>query len=338
MEALFHSLVSGDRRGPIASTARGVLRLASVPYGWAVRRRNARFDAGRNVTSLGRPVVSVGNLTVGGTGKTPVVAWLCRRLLAQGLTPAVLSRGYKAAAGQLADEQQLLAGLVGGNLLMEADPSRRLAADRLLERRPDVDVFVLDDGFQHRRAARDVDLVLIDATRPFGHDHLLPRGLLREPIESLHRATAVLITRCELGDAASVRARLPQGLPVFESRFELDVAGVNGRPAVAACGIGNPAAFERGLRNAGVEVTKLLAFGDHHAFTAKDAAQIVDATAVGGTAVVTGKDWVKLRDVWPADASVVVADQTLAVAGGDEGLFSLVLERIHFSNTPQASQ
>lgn len=338
IESLFHAVVSGERRGLVASGARGLLSLAASPYGWAVARRNAGFDSGRNVTSLGRPTVSVGNLTVGGTGKTPVVAWLCRRLLDAGVRPAVLSRGYKAAEGELADEQKLLASIVGDDLEMEADPSRILAAGRVLARRPNIGAFVLDDGFQHRRASRDVDLVLIDATRPFGHGHLLPRGLLREPVESLRRATAILITRCDLGDVAAVRRGLPQGVPIAESQFALDVSAVDGRPAVAACGIGNPAAFAEGLRRAGVVVRELMPFGDHHAFTAADALQIADATPDGGVAVVTGKDWVKLRDVWPTGAAVVVVGQTLSIAGGDDGLFSLILDGLRRSSQPQANQ
>ena len=323
MERLYHTIVSGERRGIPATSARALLSTLEPAYAATVRLRNLAYDRGlREVVRLPRPTVSVGNLTVGGTGKTPVVRWLARQLADR--RPAVLLRGYKSAAGR-SDEAELLADLLGDAVPIEADPDRLAAARRVLSRRPDVGLFLLDDGFQHRRVARDFDLVLIDVTNPFGHDRVLPRGLLREPAAGLRRASAILLTRCDLADADPVadRVRSLADAPVFRSRFETTYATPAGEPAdlagrrvVVACGIGNPAAFFDAVRRRGATVTAELAFPDHHAFTAADADRIADA---GATAVVTGKDWVKLRDVWPAGAAVAVAEPG-AVVEEERGL------------------
>ena len=327
MERLYHSIVSGERRGIAATSARAALATLEPAYATAARLRNLAYDRGlREVVRLPRPTVSVGNLTVGGTGKTPVVRWLATRLAHR--RPAVLLRGYKSAAG-LSDEAALLGELLGDAVPVEADPDRAAAAARVLARRPDVGLFLLDDGFQHRRVARAVDLVLIDVTNPFGHGHVLPRGLLREPAAGLRRASAVLLTRCDLADADPVedRVRSLADAPVFRSRFETTYAtpqgepvDLSGRRVVAACGVGNPAAFFDGVRRRGADVMTELAFPDHHAFKADDAVRIA---AAGETAVVTGKDWVKLRDVWPAGAAVVVAEPG-AVVEEEDRLIELV--------------
>ena len=330
LEQAFVRTVSGESRGGAASLARFGLSLLQHPYAAAVRVRNGLFDAGVKATvDLPRPVVSVGNLTVGGTGKTPVVVELAEALIERGRRPAVLMRGYKAKIGEKGDEQRLLEGLLGEAVPVAADPDRAVAAGRVLEDRADVDVFLLDDGFQHRRVRRAFDLVLIDATRPFGFGHVLPRGLLREPVAGLRRASAVLLTRCDLADTAGVEAEVRRhtAAPIFRSIFtlaEIDAAG----PVVAACGIGNPAAFAASLRAAGVEVADLIAFGDHHDFGPADVERIARRLAeVGGVGVVvTAKDWVKLRPLWPGDLPIQVARQHLRTT--DEALTEAVLQSI----------
>ncbi len=327
MERLFHDIVSGRKKSLCWRLVRHGLGLMSLPYQAAVSLRNVGFNRGNNVERLGRPTISIGNITVGGTGKTPVVAWLCRQLLDAGERPAVLSRGYKAAPGETSDETKLLQSLLGDSIAFASHPKRVEAAKQVLNERPEVTCFVLDDGFQHRRAARDVDLVLIDATRPFGYGRLLPGGLLREPVEGLRRASAVLITRSDLADAAAARREVERltRAPTFTSRFALHVAAVAGRPAIVACGIGHPQAFVDALVAEGVEVRDTLMFSDHHVFSASDAANIVARTPDGGVAVVTGKDWVKLRDVWPAGAEIVVAGQATVVDDAGK-LLSLVFD------------
>src|SRR5688500_17263566 len=151
-EERYLRIVSGDARGASAAAARAGLSLLSPLYGAAVRGRNMAFDRGsRRVVTLPRPVVSVGNLTVGGTGKTPVVAWLCQRLMGAGHRPAVLMRGYKAQPGEKGDEQRLLEELLGPQVPVEADADRVRAAERVVTRFPETSIFILDDAYQHRR-------------------------------------------------------------------------------------------------------------------------------------------------------------------------------------------
>ncbi|MBI4878532.1 MAG: tetraacyldisaccharide 4'-kinase, partial [Planctomycetes bacterium] len=165
--------------------------LASLPYGLAVRLRNRAYDAGLlRARCAAAVVVSVGNLSVGGTGKTPLVAMLARAARAAGRTPAILLRGYRRGARRAAesDEAALHARLAQG-VLVVADPDRVRGAERALA--AGADLLILDDGFQHRRLKRDLDLVLADARDPFAGGRLLPRGLLREPLSSLARAHAL---------------------------------------------------------------------------------------------------------------------------------------------------
>ena len=192
----FYDLISGRRRGVGATALRALLACGELPYGLAVRLRNRRYDRDSSaVTHVGVPVVSVGNLTVGGTGKTPMVKWIARQLREQDRRVAILSRGYRAEEGAKNDEAlELEESLPDVPHLQNKD---RVAAARTAIEELDSQVLLLDDGFQHRRLGRDLDIVLIDATAPFGYGHLLPRGALREPISSLKRADVVCLTRAD---------------------------------------------------------------------------------------------------------------------------------------------
>lgn len=309
----FLRLVRGHDRSPPAAAARLGLSAAAAPYRAAVALRNRAFDLGlRRPMPLGRPTVSIGNLTTGGTGKTPMVIDTVRRLRATGERPAVLLRGYGD------DETRELATALADTdppTPVEANPSRVAQAAALLERCPDVSAFVLDDGFQHRQAHRDLDLVLIDATDPFGGGRLLPRGLLREPTCSLRRAHGVIVTRSDQVDAETL-ARLDaeierltdrpplahvaatwRVLRVDEAADEQPTQTLRERRVLGACGIGNPGAFERQLRQAAGEVVGMETRNDHHPWTAEALREVLDrAAAAGGEAVVTTeKDWVKWR-------------------------------------------
>ncbi len=353
-EQVYRHLVSGKSRGAGASVARGVLAAMSPAYAVAVRLRNAGFDRGwRQVHELPRPVISVGNLTVGGTGKTPVVAWLCARLAGEGHRPAVLMRGYKAAPGEKGDEQRLLESMLGPDVPVEANPDRVAGALAVLERRPDVSLFLLDDGFQHRRVRRDFDLVLIDATCPFGHGRVLPRGLLREPVAGLRRASAVLITRSGLAgtdQVAEVQRTIAThtSAPVFTSDFTAarlrDAAGGESAlpeaPLMPVCAIGNPEAFVATVRSLGTRTVEPQVFADHHHYTDGDVARIrADADGAGAAVVTTGKDWVKLRDLWPGDATpaIYVIDQQVSLSAEDEaGLLARIVAAVSKSGGPAA--
>src|SRR4051794_35567561 len=203
MEQAFRRVISGQQTGVGAALLRGVTRVLEPIYAAVVASRNRGYSAGIIASNRARrPVVSVGNITTGGTGKTPVVRWLADRLRERGMRPAVLLRGYKARPGERGDEQRLLDELLNppgtaSPVIVHANPDRLQGAKAVLRDHPDVDVFILDDGFQHRRLQRDFDLVLIDATTPFGYEHVLPRGLLREPLSGLSRASAFLLTRVD---------------------------------------------------------------------------------------------------------------------------------------------
>ncbi|MFO0871863.1 MAG: tetraacyldisaccharide 4'-kinase [Pirellulales bacterium] len=300
-------------RGPGGHLLRGLLWLASLVYAVAMRWRNAAFRRGRRaIHRLTIPVVSVGNLTVGGTGKTPLVAWLAQWLANRGVRVVIVSRGYGARPGQPNDEARELADrLPQVPHLQQAD---RVAAGQRAIQRYDAQCLVLDDAFQHRRLHRDLDIVLLDALDPFGGDYLLPRGLLREPLSSLARAAVLVLTRADLVDEATrlaIRDRalahaphavwLEAGLAPGELlRHEHPPAHVRllaGRPVAAFCGIGNPTGFRRTLQACGLQVVHWREFPDHHDYPQADqdeltrwAASLSDVSAI----VCTHKDWVKL--------------------------------------------
>ena len=314
------------------------LGLAVVSLGWRAAwiGRRALYATGlKDRTRLARPVVSVGNLVAGGTGKTPFVAWLAARLLEHGHHPGILARGYgaQAVAGALSDEGAVLDRLLEGRVPQREDGDRRRGAAALLAAHPEVDVLLLDDGFQHWPIERDLDIVLIDATRPFGHGRLLPRGLLREPRSALGRAGVLVITRTErVPDTDALEAELarssdapvvltrtrPSFLAVGDGREPLET--LRGRPVGVACGIGNPGAFIRMLEeDLGAKVVFRRILPDH---AAPDAATwqdiLADARAAGSERVViTRKDAVKHASL-PDD--VAVLEIGLEVTRGEEAL------------------
>jgi tetraacyldisaccharide 4'-kinase len=311
--AKFHDLVSGRSAGAGAALARLGLWAASVPYGAAVRLRNRLFDRGwKTPHRAAVPVVSVGNLTLGGTGKTPCVEYLARFYRERGERVAVLSRGYGAAAGPNDEALVLEENLPDVPHLQGAD---RAALAGVAVEELEAELLILDDGFQHRRLARDFDLVLLDATNPWGYGSMFPRGLLREPPSSLRRADAVMVTRCdqvtdpEVNDLTSWVRDLTPDRPVVASTHapmawvqhghpDRPLEALRGRPVAAFCGIGNPASFRRTLRDLGAEPADFRAYPDHHAYTRADVddlrawARRQPADAVLAT---TQKDLVKLR-------------------------------------------
>ncbi len=297
------------------------LRQALWPLGlaWGVVAglRNWLFDAGlRKVHRLPVPVVSVGNLTAGGTGKTPTVAWLCALANAHGKRPGVLARGYGRAVGAARnDEGELLQRRLPW-LLQEQDPDRVAAGQRLAA--AGADYIVLDDGFQHRRLHRDLDIVCVDATLPFGNGLCLPAGDLREYRSGLRRAGMVLLTRAaslapEQLAARVVRLRELAGkpLPIFacEHRPTGFVAQPRGevlpldlmhdRPCVLLSGIARPQSFRATMEQLGARIAGEFCHRDHHRFSAAEllaAARAADAAQA--LLVVTEKDDARM----PADA------------------------------------
>lgn len=309
-----------SRPGPIP----GILgRIASRAYAAAIAHRNRAFDAGRGVESLPVPVVSVGNLSVGGTGKTPMVAHLCRLLLDSGHYPCIAMRGYGAAKGE-SDEARIYAHQLPG-VPVVAQPNRTEGLMDLFASEPGdiVDCIVLDDGFQHRQLARDLDIVLIDATRDPWSDRLLPAGWLREGPQSLSRAHAIIITHSEAADAGaltSLRSRAREASPtaILASCRHfwdglLDAAGtqhpvsiLHNTPVAACCAIGNPDAFIRQVRAAStLPLAAERILRDHDPFAPGTIASLLIQVERSGAKalVVTEKDWAKLSrvkpDAWP---------------------------------------
>ncbi|QDU70231.1 tetraacyldisaccharide 4'-kinase [Mucisphaera calidilacus] len=322
MHRRIERVMSGASHHPVARLMRLGLGVVEPVYREVVRRRNAAFDGGRrSVADLGRPVVSVGNLTTGGTGKTPMVVALARWLVAAGHRPAVLLRGYRGEKDAGLDggprrmdsdeAREYLAALPG--VPVAADPDRERSAAWVLRRRPEVDVFLLDDGFQRRQVRRDVDLVLIDATNPFGFGHLLPRGLLREPVAGLRRADGVIITRggrVKEPELVAIERRVAEvagDIPVARAESvwtglmtgegERAVSWLEGRRVYAAAGIGNPWPF-LAMAHEASEVVGEAVFDDHHVYGAGDVGRMAaEARACGAEVVLTTeKDWVKLGE------------------------------------------
>jgi tetraacyldisaccharide 4'-kinase len=346
----YRRLISGASQSLGAAAARAGLRTLVPPYRLAVAARNMLFDYGlRDPVGLPRKVVSIGNLTVGGTGKTPFVALLAKKLVGLGHTPAVLLRGYRAAAG-LSDEQTLLKDELGLDIPVEANPDRRAAALAVLARHEQVAVFLLDDGFQHRQVHRDLDIVLIDATAPFGFDYLLPRGLLREPMRNLRRAGAVVVTRADqvtqaaLDEIDSTVEKLAEHRPIAHAAHQwlaLNDQLENTHPlnriahcsVLAVSGIGNARAFDRSLDVYAGQIVERRHYPDHHSYSDADVASILDqARQCGADAVVTtAKDWVKWRTLnWPSDTMTPIyrPQVQMQLLHGDDLLTDLLVEAL----------
>ncbi|HZN03771.1 MAG TPA: tetraacyldisaccharide 4'-kinase [Candidatus Polarisedimenticolia bacterium] len=318
--------------------ARAALLLPSFLYAGAVWGRNRLYDAGLLPSArLPFPVVAIGNLTVGGSGKTPIASYLAGALLARGVAVAIASRGYgrTGAAPQLvSDGRRLLADARAAGdepvLLARTHPGAavavaadRAAAARLLPDLPRPRALLLDDAFQHRAVRRDVDLLLVDAKAPFGNGRILPLGPLREPVSGLRRADAVVVTRGDGTCPAALREALERhhpNAPIFHasivpSRLEgvagesLSLDRLRGRPVFAFSGIAHPARFEADLLGLGAVLAGTRRFRDHHAYGAGDLAEIVtEARAAAAEALVTtAKDRVRLDGPLPAGAPPLLA-------------------------------
>lgn len=307
-------VLSGSTQGPLASFKRWVLWLASLGYGLGCRWHRLSYRMGlKRSFRLPVPVISIGNITAGGTGKTPMVAWVARHLREEGVMVTILSRGYGAIDGSTNDEALVLADLC-------PDVPHLQGADRALMGLTAISelgasILVLDDGFQHHRLAKDLEIVLVDATCPWGHGHLLPRGLLREPRATLGLADAVVLTRCDQVEPdvlARLKTRvelLAPGKPVLVSAHRpvsvtrpdeepKPVSWLKGREVAAFCGLGRPEAFRATLEAAGARVAAWREYPDHHPFGREDIRSLREwaETLPADTPVVcTHKDLVKVR-------------------------------------------
>ncbi len=345
IEHKLRRLISEQQPSAVGSLLRGILAGCSLPYAAAVRIRNLAFEHGcKKVVRVSVPVISVGNLTTGGTGKTPVVAMLVQMLQRKGRRPGIVSRGYRADASGFNDEKRVLDQLCP-NVPHLQNAARVVAAEDLI-RDDAADVLVMDDGFQHRRMHRDLDIVLIDATCPFGYGNLLPRGFLREPVSSLKRAQLVFITRADLVTEESLRqidqqllqhapalsgkifrlAFRPTGLVNSQGEYR-DLKSIAGSTALLMSGIGNTDAFRRTCESAGLQVVGQTTFADHHHYCQEDLnAVAAESTRLQAELVITTlKDLVKLKSFKSIAWAIQITSQLT-----DEGS-QLAVEAILFA-------
>lgn len=310
-------MISGQA-GFWAAPIRAALAAGELLYSAAIQARNSRYDSPRNVLSVAVPVISVGNITVGGTGKTPLVIDLVRRLQSLDRNPVVVARGYGAVPDERSDEELLIRKYCPSAAYI-ADADRHRGAEQAV-RRMAADVIVLDDAFQHRRLHRDLDIVLIDATCPFGYGHVLPRGLLREPLAGLKRAHLSIITRSDQVSRSelerietALREHNPDA-PLIRSRTTVvGLEDLDGSPlavddpkkkVVAFAAIGRPQAFVSTLTSLGFEVVATRWWPDHHTYRAKEIARLLDDRRLPphDLVVTTEKDAVKLAMLQGVDA------------------------------------
>ena len=298
--------------GPLHPVLAPIAHVAACAYGMAVRARNSMWDAHlRTPTRIGIPVISVGNVSVGGTGKTPFVRWCVESLQASGRHPVIALRGYGARHGISDEAEEFRVMLPGVPIAVGADRIASIVKARATD--PLIDCAVLDDAFQHRRIARDLDIVLVDAGRPAINGPLLPAGWLREPAVALRRASMVIVTRATRVDpvlSANIE-RLHGAPPAAWTRHawkrierfgaggrDMPLSALDGARVVVVTALARPEAFVADVAAHGGRIAGDFRFRDHHAFTAEDVATIATRARAKGAAVIcSGKDWAKLSSL-----------------------------------------
>ncbi|MBN2315291.1 MAG: tetraacyldisaccharide 4'-kinase [Sedimentisphaerales bacterium] len=357
-EQCYRKLISGHSTGLGARGLRFLLGIASKGYSFVVRLRNVLYSKGwLKAHHVDATVICIGNITTGGTGKTPLVVWVYEQIISNlksqiSNSPCtILTRGYKATQDprpktqKYSDEIAILAENCPGATVL-VNPDRVAGAIRAINEFG-AKVLIMDDGFQHRRLARDLDIVTIDATQPFGYGKILPAGLLREPVTSLKRAGAIVITRCdqiaesELDDLetklriihpdivvarsihAPVRIHYPDR-PVIPTKAGIQKKGesmdsclrrndnieqLKGKKVFGFCGIGNPEAFWDTLRSLGCELIGSKTYNDHYRYTYESLSGIYNqAEHLGADLILTTqKDWTKISHLIPADKNLSLA-------------------------------
>jgi tetraacyldisaccharide 4'-kinase len=309
----FHDIVTGRDKSLKAAVLRFLMLISSRFYLLCVNIRNLLYDWKiLRVENAGKPVISIGNITAGGTGKSPTVILLCKYLTDKGLKTAVLTRGYKGTA-DTADEPEMIAQRCQDSMVV-VNKDRVAGAKEAVEKK--ADVLIADDAFQHRRLGRDMDILCIDATEPFGYEMPLPAGLLREPLAQLKRAHAAVITRGDqvpaynLTRITSVLQEYNPDICVAESRHRPvevvyadgsthDANALKAAGVVIFCGIGNPESFKKTVEACGADIKACEFFDDHHAYSASDLRRIVEKQTQTGADIIltTEKDWVKIARI-----------------------------------------
>ncbi len=310
---------------------------------WRAGVRIDRFSTRSH--RLAKPVISVGNITFGGTGKTPFVIYLAQRLVQKGITPAVLTRGYRSRGDQR-DEPGLLSDALP-DVPVCVSPDRRAAAVRCLAAGRSPDVFLLDDGFQHWALQRDLDIVLLDALKPFGSGRVCPAGILREDVDSLARAHAAVITRADLVPGRRrdlimqyLLGRFP-GLAVGTAgerivRFTALDGTESNTPkgqVFAVCGIGNPESFFLRIESGGCGICGTRIFSDHYRWNEEAVERVEEeAEAAGAVAIVTtAKDANKISPQWTGKTWAVM-EIVMEMFSGEDALLDSCFRVIGMRN------
>ena len=361
-EQQFLKLIAGQPT-PGGRLLRFLLRVASWPYAAAMLLRNRLFDWGlRRVHSPPVPVISVGNLTTGGTGKTPVVALIVQQLQQAGLKPGIVSRGYRSLDDEGNDERRVLDILCPG--APHVQNRDRVAAVETAVSEHGCNVIVADDAFQHRRLGRTLDVVLIDATNPWGYGAVLPRGLLREPRSGLRRAGLIAVTRADQIEPSEldaiwreVQRYVPSAprieiafqstglrpLPAYSSKdrsrplvphLQGEIGKRDSRRAVVFSGIGNPDAFRATVATLGIDVAAFRAFPDHWHYSE------ADLTVLAGLAdersadllLTTLKDLVKLRELSRPGIELAAVEIQAAFLSGESAFVAKLQMREGIQN------
>lgn len=310
-ENRFRKLISGQNSSFASKVLLFLLRFTAFIYSIIIAARNFLYSKRwLKVHTVDAAVISIGNITTGGTGKTPLVIWTAKLLESKNIPAAILTRGYKTKKEKFSDEPAILAKSCPQAIVI-TNPNRVAAATKAISNHG-AKALILDDGFQHRRLARDIDIVTIDATQPFGHRKLLPAGLLREPLSALKRAHAVVITRANQASQSQLTqllARLKDINPdmtiatavhepvcansMHEKQIELKQ--MEYKKVFAFCGIGNPDAFFSTIEELKINIVGSTVYNDHHPYTTEDISDIYTQARKLDVDMIlsTQKDWTK---------------------------------------------
>ncbi|MHC4418875.1 MAG: tetraacyldisaccharide 4'-kinase [Planctomycetota bacterium] len=353
----FRKLISGKRTGLPAAFVRSLLAAAATVYSSVISLRNSLYSKGWSKThTVDVPVISVGNITVGGTGKTPLVIWLYGLLHKKSIRCAILTRGYKTLRDRLSDEPAIIAkSCHQAKVIINTD--RLTAASRAIHKF-DAQLLIMDDGFQHRRLARDLDIVTIDATQPFGYGKLLPAGLLREPPTALNRADAVVITRADqlveykLSQLENkLRSLNPDMIiaraihdPITAKSIgnkEISTEQLKAKKIFAFCGIANPNAFLSTIKRCRLNLVGSKIYNDHYHYAGEDIATIYEQARHHKADLVlsTQKDWTKTALLAPVadDLTFAYLAVELKFLAGEDKFIRLIENTIQ-GKIPSSAQ
>jgi len=342
------SILSGQQRGFLATLIRSSLSAFTYPYLAVLNTRNTLYKYGI-VKSKRLPVkvISIGNITMGGTGKTPLVEFSAKYLQNKGKKVAILSRGYGDQNHSMINDNSKTKEFVNDEYLILRenlkDVPTLLGRDRVQNAEKaikdhDVDCLILDDGFQHLRIKRDLDIVVIDSLNPFAEEVLIPRGTLREPLKNLSRADLFVLSHCSLNDEDTLKSiyeklnHINADIPVCESIHKpvniesikdnslMEPDWLKGKKIYGLCAIGNPESFASTLRVLGADVIRLRVFHDHHSYTQVELDGVITEAKTLNTdaIVVTQKDVVKIRNKNINDANILSLKVELQITKGME--------------------